>query len=85
MGANIDGFWDMTLSKEGHLDSFTKIEMSTCEICLARKVTHKLFGKSKRAYFPLHLVYSDICGPMWFGATYFITFIDDFTHFVMSI
>ena len=43
------------------------------------------FGKSKRASFPLELIYFDICGPMnvraRHGAQYFITFIDDFTLF----
>ena len=73
------------LAKEGHLGSLSKIEMSTCENCLARKITRKPFGKAKRAEFPLQLIHSDICGPMNVrtrsGALYFITFIDDFTRF----
>ena len=73
------------LAKEGHLGSFTKIEMRTCENCLAEKFTRKPIGKTKRDEFPLQLIHYDICGPMNVrassGATYFITFIDDFTHF----
>ena len=49
------------------------------------KITCRQFRKAQRAEFPLQLIYSDICGPMnvWArsGATYFITFIDDFTYF----
>ncbi|XP_075088370.1 uncharacterized protein LOC142170372 [Nicotiana tabacum] len=51
-------------AKEGHLGSFSKIEMTTCENCLAGKITRKPFGKAKRADFPLQLIHSDICGPM---------------------
>ena len=43
------------------------------------------FDKAKRAFFPVELIHSDICGPMNMrarhGAQYFITFIDDFTRF----
>ena len=49
------------------------------------KAMRSLFGKAKRAFVPLELVHSDICGPMnvrtRHGAQYFITFIDDFTQF----
>ena len=45
----------------------------------------KPFGKAIRAQIPLQLVHSDVCGPMnvraKHGASYFITFIDDFTRF----
>jgi len=73
------------LAKEGHLGPFSKIDMPTCENCLAGKITRKPFGKAKRAEVPLQLIHSNICGPMNVrarsGATYFITFIDDFTRF----
>ena len=59
--------------------------MSTCEYFFAGKITHKPFGKAKRDEFPLQLIHSDICGPMnvkaWSGATYIITFNNDFTRF----
>ena len=59
--------------------------MPTCENCLVEKITRKPFGKAKRAKFPLQLIHSDICGPMnvrtRIGASYFITFIDDFMRF----
>ncbi|KAF3638907.1 hypothetical protein FXO37_24173 [Capsicum annuum] len=54
------------LAKEGHLGSFSKIEMPTYQNCLAGKITRKPFGKAKRAEFPLQLIHSDICGPMNF-------------------
>ena len=73
------------LAKEGLLGLLTKIEMSICENCLAGKTTRKPFGKGTRAKIPLQLIHSDICGPMNVrarqGASYFITFIDDFTRF----
>ena len=73
------------LVKEGHLGSSTKIEMSTCENCLAEKITHKPFGKAKRDKFPIQLIHPKIFGPMnlreRYDSTYLITFIDDFTHF----
>ena len=73
------------LEKEGNLGFFTKSEMSTCEKCLAWKITRKPFGKAKRDEFPLQLIHSKICGLMNLRArsyaTYFITFIDDFTRF----
>lgn len=43
------------LAKEGHLGPFSKIEMPTCENCLAGKITRKPFGKVKRENFPLQL------------------------------
>ena len=59
--------------------------MPTCEHCLAGKTARKPFGKGTRAEYPLQLIHSDICGPMNVkagqGASYFITFIDDFTRY----
>ena len=52
---------------------------------MAGKTTRKPFGKGTRAEYPLQLIHSDICGPMnvkaRHGASYFITFIDDFTRY----
>lgn len=59
--------------------------MSTCENYLVRKITRKLFGKPKRAEFPLQLTHSDICAPIIvrarFYAIYINTFIDYFKYF----
>ena len=73
------------LAKAGLLGSINKINLPVCEQCLTRKATRLLFGKAKRACFPLELIHSDIYGPMnvraRHGAQYFITFIDDLTRF----
>ena len=67
------------------MGSLAKIELPTCEHCLAGKATRLPFGKAKGAISPLQLIHSDICGPLnvraRHGADYFITFIDDFTRF----
>ena len=73
------------LTREGLLENLTKVDLSTCEHCLAGKTARKPFGKAIRAEIPLQLIHSDICGPMnvraRHGAVYFITFIDDFTRY----
>ena len=76
-------------AEEGHLSSFTKIDMPTCErILLVRLLTNHL-GRLKRVECPLQAIHYDICCLINVkencGATYFITFIDDFTRFDMSI
>lgn len=64
-----------------------KPTQEVCEICVQSKQS-KLPHKSERirAQRPLQLIHSDICGPMnpesFDGMKYFITFIDDFSHFV---
>ena len=56
-----------------------------CESCLASKAKRKPFGKASCASCPLELVHFDTCGPInvraCHGASYFITFIDDYSHF----
>ena len=73
------------LARDDLLGQIDKINLPTCEHCLAEKSTRKPFGKATRASIPLQLVHSDICGPMnvrtRHGATYFITFIDDFRSY----
>jgi transposase InsO family protein len=73
------------LVREGLLGPLTKVNLPTCEHCLAGKSTRKPFGKGIRATIPLELIHSDVCGPMnvrvRHGASYFITFIDDFTRY----
>ena len=72
------------LAKAGLLGSIDKIDLSICEQFLTGKATRLLFGKAKRACFPLELIHSDICGLMNVrarqGAQYFIALIDDFTQ-----
>jgi hypothetical protein len=73
------------LAREGLLGPLTKVNLPICEHCLAGKSTRKLFGKGIRATVPLELIHSDVCGPMnvraRHEASYFITFIDDFTRY----
>ena len=73
------------LARENLLGQFTKIDMPTCEYCLAGKIIRKPFGKGTRVEIPLQLIHSDIYGLMnvraRHDALYFITFIDDFTHY----
>ena len=65
----------------------TKMDLFTCEHCQTSKSTRKSFSKGVRANFPLQIVHFDIYGPMNVRARhktyYFITFIDDYTHFVI--
>ena len=72
------------LARERFLGSLAKINLPICELCLAGKATRKPFRKGKRVDYPLQLMHYDICGPMnvraRYGASYFITFIDDFTR-----
>lgn len=59
-----------------------------CENCILGKMTRQPFhNKGQRASKPLELVHSDVCGPInsptWDNYKYYVTFIDDYTHFVM--
>lgn len=73
------------LAKESLLGNIDKIELSTCEYCLTKKTTRKLFRKGIRAEAPLQLIHYNIYNPMNIRATddaiYFITFINNFTRF----
>ena len=59
--------------------------MFLCENCLTGKTIRQPFGKGIRGEKPLQLIHSDICGPIKVrakhGALYFITFIDNYSHF----
>ena len=48
------------LAKENLLGQLSKVDMSTCEYCLAGKTTRKPFGKGTRAETPLKLIHLDI-------------------------
>lgn len=59
-----------------------------CESCMYGKMCRTPFNKKcQRASKPLELVHTDVCGPIspstWDGKRYFVTFIDDYTHFTM--
>ena len=58
-----------------------------CETCTRGKLQRSKFSTSSiRSKEPLELVHSDVCGKMSAvslgGAEYFVTFIDDHTHYV---
>lgn len=61
----------------------------TCEPCIAGKLARKPFSRSeeRRSSRVLELVHSDVCGPVTpvglFGSRFFVTFIDDWTHFTV--
>ena len=73
------------LARECLLGSITNVSLPMCEPCLVGKTYRKPFGKAPRATHPLELPHSDICGPMnvkaCYVASYFLTFIDDYSHF----
>jgi len=73
------------LAQEGLLGQLAKISLRTCEHYLSGKSTRKTFSKSTTASSSLELIHSDICGLMSvrerYGATYFITFIDNYTRY----
>ncbi|XP_062556877.1 uncharacterized protein LOC134221706 [Armigeres subalbatus] len=56
--------------------------------CVLGKQCREPFdGTRARATRPLERVHSDVCGPIdppaWDGSRYFVSFIDDFTHFAV--
>lgn len=59
-----------------------------CDTCVLGKQCREPFdGSRQRAARPLERVHSDVCGPIdppaWDGSRYFVSFIDDFTHFAV--
>ena len=58
-----------------------------CEACVEGKQTRKPFNGTAdvQTKGKLHLVHSDVCGPMSVaslgGARYFVTFVDDYTRY----
>lgn len=68
-------------------DKSLNILNDACEVCLKAKQTRIPFGEKRtRAKRPLEIIHTDVCGPIdpptW-NKKYILTFIDDFTHFVM--
>ena len=78
-----------TLAREGMvhgLNSSLSDELDFCESCVNGKLKRASFEvRSCRSTFPLGIVHSDLCGkmnsPSLGGAEYFLTFIDDCTHY----
>ena len=50
------------LAKEGLLGLIEKVNLPTCNNCLAEKMARKLFGKATRVDTPLQLIHSGIYG-----------------------
>ena len=73
------------LTRKGILGLLTKVELPICENCLAEKTIRKPFDKGIRVEKSLQLIHSNICDTMnvraKHGASYFITFIDDYSSF----
>ena len=79
------------LAKEKLVNGFdynSSREISFCQACIEGKLHKRKFPTTggKRAKKPLELVHSDVCGkistPSLGGGIYFLTFIDDNTHYV---
>lgn len=70
------------LEKKGLLN---KLEISdlSCEVCIKGKMCRLPYRKKG----PLQLIHSDVCCPITrsgtYGHKYFVTFLNDYTHFTM--
>ena len=69
----------------GILDSLDFADFEICTNCIKGKQTNTRRFGANRAIDVLQLIHTDICGPFptvsWNGQQYFITFIDDFSHY----
>ncbi|GJR04900.1 retrotransposon protein, putative, ty1-copia subclass [Tanacetum coccineum] len=74
------------LHREGLLENIDEESFDKCESCISGKMTKKPFNKNiERATDLLGLIHTDVCGPLRHvsrkGASYFLTFTDDFSHY----
>nr|GEZ85254.1 retrotransposon protein, putative, Ty1-copia subclass [Tanacetum cinerariifolium] len=74
------------LQRDGLLKSTNSKSFDRCVCCLSGKMTRKPFPhQTKRATNLLGLIHTDVCGPLRYvsrqGASYFITFMDDFSSY----
>ncbi|GKB88916.1 retrotransposon protein, putative, ty1-copia subclass [Tanacetum coccineum] len=74
------------LQQEGLLKSTDDESFDQCVSCLSGKMTRKSFPhRPKRATDLLGIIHTDVCGPLRHvsrqGASYFITFIDDYSRY----
>nr|GEZ16125.1 retrotransposon protein, putative, Ty1-copia subclass [Tanacetum cinerariifolium] len=72
------------LHNEGLLENIDEESFDKCESCISGKMTKKPFNKNiERATDLLGLIHTDVCGPLRHmsrkGASYFLTFTDDFS------
>ena len=71
------------LSCFGYVPGFNFSDFSICEHCYGKQTQSPHKRGSTQKSEPLTLVHSDVCGPMLTlsmdGASYFVTFIDDFS------
>lgn len=72
---------------EGVPQSLKKCVNKACDVCCAAKMCRKPFNTVRhRATHPLQIIHTDLCGsiepPTCYGEKYFLTVVDDFTHFV---
>lgn len=63
-------------------------EINNCETCMKSKLTRTPFKEERtKAVRPLEIIHTDICGPIepisWDNKNYFVTIIDDYTHFTV--
>ena len=70
----------------GYLDPFDYESFTTCESCLADKMTNSRFSRTReRGTELLELIHTDVCSPMSThvrgGFLYFITFTDNFLRY----
>ncbi|GJV74691.1 retrotransposon protein, putative, ty1-copia subclass [Tanacetum coccineum] len=74
------------LQRDGILHHTHDESLEKCKSCISGKMAHKPFlHKVERAKDLLGLIHIDVCGPFRTvsreGASYFITFTDDFSHY----
>ncbi|GKA42313.1 retrotransposon protein, putative, ty1-copia subclass, partial [Tanacetum coccineum] len=73
------------LQHDGILKSTDDESFDQCESCLFGKMTKKPFPHSKRATDLLRIIHIDVCSPLRHvskqGASYFITFMDDYSRY----
>ncbi|GJT06836.1 retrotransposon protein, putative, ty1-copia subclass [Tanacetum coccineum] len=74
------------LQREGLLKSTDNESFDQCVSCLSGKMTRKSFPhRPERATDLLGIIHTDVCGPLRHvskqGASYFITFTDDYSHY----
>ncbi|GJX97171.1 retrotransposon protein, putative, ty1-copia subclass [Tanacetum coccineum] len=78
------------LQREGLLESINDESYEKCESCISGKMTKKPFNNNiERATYLLGLIHTDVCGPLRHvsrkGASYFLTFTDDFSRYGYKI
>lgn len=88
--------WEMMKLVRNHMVEGLDIKRSSevfdpivCKSCIIGKQSREPFNKGNRVRSrrPLEVIHSDVCGQMteetYDGFKYFVSFIDDFTHFVI--